>query len=327
VIPVIHTLFDGRALARHISGEFDIGVIEDCRLWRSFINDVYLLEAGGRSWWLRVHPTRWRSPQETEAEIVALLTITTSGGSVARPVARRGGGYLIEIEAPEGPRVAVLFEDAPGSVLTYFGPDGPANARRYGGAVARLHKACDGIETFSTKSPIDLDFAVILPSASLSKHLGASDQIDLARITARLTGTLQAHTELTLGFCHGDLNSSNIHFENEAAVAIDFDCCAWGWRAFELAAFARGVTWHSKPGETADTLIQAYFDGYRTHRPIAEADLEAQPAMLLAQRIWVTALHLDGADRWGSNNFGLPYAARFMDWLRAWEPMLDNASV
>jgi hypothetical protein len=57
LIPVIHTLFDAAALARHISGEFEIGVIEDCRLWRSFINDVYRLEAGGRRWWLRIHPS------------------------------------------------------------------------------------------------------------------------------------------------------------------------------------------------------------------------------------------------------------------------------
>ena len=141
----------------------------------------------------------------------------------------------------------------------------------------------------------------------------------MARLVERLSAILlAAKNNLTTGFCHGDLNCQNLHFAGETATAIDFDCCAWGWRAFELACFARGVAYLSKPGDAADSLIAAQLDGYRRHRPIAPADVAALPVMLLAQRLWVVSLHLDGAARWGAINFDRPYAARALAWLRAW---------
>jgi Ser/Thr protein kinase RdoA (MazF antagonist) len=47
-------------------------------------------------------------------------------------------------------------------------------------------------------------------------------------LTNRLSECLEAATGLTQGFCHGDLSSSNIHFEGERATVFDFDCCGWG---------------------------------------------------------------------------------------------------
>jgi len=323
MLPVRHTLFDAQGLAAQVAGAFDIGAVTDCRLWRIFINDVYQLEAAGRRWWLRLHPAGWRTRAETQSEIAAILAISEAGGAVARPVPRRGGGHLLEIEAPEGMRGAVLFEDAPGADLDFSGSDAAANARRYGAAVARLHDACDGVHALPGRPGMDLAFAVLDPAISLARHVGPEDRADLARIARRLADVLRSCGDLSMGFCHGDLNTTNIHFLGEASVAFDFDCCAWGWRAFELAAFARGVTWRSRPGDAADALVRAYHEGYRSRRPIAEGDLAVQPAMLLAQRMWVTALHLDGADRWGAIHFGRSYADRFMAWLRGWEPALD----
>jgi Ser/Thr protein kinase RdoA (MazF antagonist) len=221
-------------------------------------------------------------------------------------------------------RSAVLFEDAPGADLSFLGKDGAANARRYGAASARLHDAYDAITAFPVRS-FDLDFILTRPAAVLATFLDPDEQDELARLTERLTMIVQAASgDLTTGFCHGDLNCQNLHFAGETATAIDFDCCAWGWRAFELAGFARGVAYLAKPGDAADALIAAQIEGYRGHRPIAAADLAVLPAMLLAQRLWVVSLHLDGAARWGAINFDRPYAARALAWLRAWAPTLDT---
>ena len=193
-----------------------------------------------------------------------------------------------------------------------------ANARRYGEASARLHDACDAVTAFPTRR-FDLDFIVTRPAAVIAPFLDPAEREELARLVERLSAILlAAKSELTTGFCHGDLNCQNLHFAGETATAIDFDCCAWGWRAFELAGFARGVAYLSKPGDAGDSLIAAQLDGYRRHRPIAPADLAALPVMLLAQRLWVVSLHLDGAARWGAINFDRPYAARALAWLRAW---------
>lgn len=327
VISAIHSLPDPAALALHLAGQFDIGPIVDCRLWRSFINDVYRLEAGGRTWWLRIHPFGWRTPPETEAEVRAILAIAAVGGSAARPVVLRRGGYLVDIPMPEGVRTAVLFEDAPGADLNYYGPDNQENARRYGVAVATLHLACDVVQESPVRKPFDLDAVVIQPSIEVGRHICPKDRASFARLTDALAGVLSGRDDLAVGFCHGDLNNSNVHFQGDLATAFDFDCCAWGWRAFELAAFARGVTWHGGPGEVTDKLVRAFFNGYQALRPLATADIEVQPAMLLAQRLWVTSLHLKATYRLGSFGFGEAYLARFTKWLHDWDERLLAPSV
>jgi Ser/Thr protein kinase RdoA (MazF antagonist) len=274
-----------------------------------------------------VHPAGWRSRAETEGEVEAVLTVARAGGAAARPMPLRTGGYVSELDAPEGPRSAVLFENAPGADLSYLGKDGATNAWRYGEASARLHDACDAVTGFSVRR-FDLDFIVTRPAAIIAPFLDPDARDELDRLAERLSAILlAAGGDLTTGFCHGDLNCQNLHFVGEAATAIDFDCCAWGWRAFELAGFARGVAYLGKPGDAADALIAAQIEGYSEHRPIAPADLAVLPAMLLAQRMWVVSLHLEGAARWGAINFDRPYAARALAWLRAWAVTLDKAPV
>lgn len=323
MIPSIQTLFDANALSRCVAAQFAIGPVTKAQLWRSFLNDVYRLEVGETYFWLRIHPVEWRSRAETNAEVTALLAIAAAGGSIAKPVPTHDGGYIMEIDAPEGVRTAVLFEDARGSELSYFGAEGAANARRYGEVVAKLHDACELVLDLPGRELIDLAYTVVKPSASLAQHVNEVDRTDFFRISERLITILDGYQGLTQGFCHGDLNSGNIHFKDYSAITIDFDCCGWGWRAFELAAFGRGVSWFSGPTEDVDVLIRAYVEGYSKWRPIDEQDLEVLPAMLLASRIWVTALHLDGADRWGASNYGKPYISRFMNWLRQWEKRLE----
>ena len=324
MFPIHHSLLDADALGAHVAEAFEVGAVDDCRFWRSFINDVYRLDAGGRRWWLRVHPAGWRTRAETEGEVTAILALVAAGGLAARPMPLRKGGYVSELDAPEGPRSSVLFEDAPGADLSFLGNDGVANARRYGAASARLHDACDAVNTFPVRR-FNLDFIVTQPATVIAPFLEPAERDELVGLTERLGISLLAQSgSLTAGFCHGDLNCQNLHFAGEVATAIDFDCCAWGWRAFELAGFARGVAYLSRPGDAADALITAQLEGYRCQRPIAQADLAVLPAMLLAQRLWVVSLHLEGAARWGAINFDRPYAARCMAWLRAWAPTLDE---
>jgi Ser/Thr protein kinase RdoA (MazF antagonist) len=319
MIPSAHTILSAEALCRYAEREFAIGAVERGQLWRTFVNDVYRLSAQGKYYWLRIHPFGWRTPSETEAEIDALLAVSAAGGMLALPVARRNGGYLARISAPEGVRTGVLFHDAPGCDLQFSGPAGPTNARRYGEAVGRLHLACDAVQALPQRARIDLNLCVSRPAQMLLAHLDEPDRTALETATDRLAATLQAFTSLSCGFCHGDLNSSNIQFSSTVAVAIDFDCCGWGWRAFEVAAFARGITWFRTPGADSDALIRSFFEGYFRHKTLARQDIEAQPAMLLAQRLWVTALHLQNAGRWGASHYGPAYTSSFMRWLQTWQ--------
>jgi len=325
IIPASHSLLDAKALGLLVERSFEIGAVRDCRLWRSFLNDVFRVQVGNQSWWLRVHPIDWRTREQTQIEVDAVTALRQDGAAVAAAISGRSGNRLLTIEAPEGIRTAVLFEDAAGLELDYFGPDGLRNATRYGRATAELHDACDRITMDQAYESIDLASTVLRPCELVAAYLNQSDRDDLERICARMIDHIDQYEALTSAFCHGDLNGSNIHFDLEAATVFDFDCCGWGWRTFELAAFARGVTWYGGPGATTQSLCKAFLEGYRSRRPLTDEDLALQPTMLLAQRLWVTALHLKSAVRLGSFYFGNDYAAKFVRWLRAWETTLSAA--
>ena len=161
-----------------------------------------------------------------------------------------------------------------------------------------------------------------MPPPPLTSKL--RDRDDFVRLCARVQQRVVGEQGLTLAFCHGDLNGSNIHFEQDRPAVIDFDCCGWGWLSSDIAAFARGVTLRSFPSAAISALIRAFLQGYEVERRISSADRDALPAFLLLQRIWVSSLHLDGHHRWGNIRYGAEYAKRLVHWLRAWEPVLDG---
>jgi Ser/Thr protein kinase RdoA (MazF antagonist) len=324
VIRAAHSIFNTEALLVAVNSLFDSIQFDECLFYRSFINDTYRLACAGRPYYLRVSQADWRSKPQIEAELKVIESVARAGVSVARAVPTRVGGCVFDLAAPEALRYAVLFHEAPGAELGYGGPDGPQNARRYGEAVGRFHRA-----TASSQAPVDrpaLDAVSMLdtPERIISSRLPASERSYFAQLCDRLRNRIFQASNLSLGLCHGDLNCSNIHFEGSRATIIDFDCCGWGWVANDIAAFARGVSLHRGPSVEANALISSFLQGYRGEMRIAEQDASTLPAFLLIQRIWMASLHLDGHHRWGYGHFGPSYAMRLINWLRSWEPALDR---
>jgi Ser/Thr protein kinase RdoA (MazF antagonist) len=148
------------------------------------------------------------------------------------------------------------------------------------------------------------------------------DRDDLTRIGGRLMTALSS-APLTFGFARGDLNSSNILFRDGGETVIDVDCCGWGYRAYDIAAFARGVTLTRMRGPEASALISTQLAGYVEVSPILPADAAAIPAFLLVQRLWMASLHYERQHRFGVASFGPNYTARLIAWLSAWKNVLD----
>jgi Ser/Thr protein kinase RdoA (MazF antagonist) len=325
MVRAAHSLFDTEALRQGLAGVFQgLPTFDACRFFRSFINDTYQLEAAGRLYYLRVYQAGWRTAAQAASEMAIIEATAARGGSVARPVPRSDGGFVLELEAPEAIRPAVLFHEAAGADLVFAGEGAAARARLYGRTAATLHGAMDALPAFADR-PGWLRSAVLdHPVEVIGRVMDATSRAALERVAERLDQVLSDPPELTLAMCHGDLNTSNLHFVGESGVAIDFDCAAWGWRANDISGFARGVTLARLPGEAATALIGGFLSGYQSVRAIPPADYNALPAFLLIQRIWIVSLHLEGRDRWGLNNFGPAYVQRFSDWLAAWASILDE---
>lgn len=327
IVRSAHSMLHPDDLCEAVKDRFGFHGPLSCRLQRSFINDVYRLDGHGHSWFLRISPAGWRSLVEVEAELSFVQALDAMGAPVIEPVALAGSTErACIVEAPEGPRVAALFKAAEG-VEPIFGnePDALAFARRYGKVCAALHASADKLPPIRHRPAMDADVMLHEPLATIMEHVsGPEDRQFLTGIGDRL-GAAIAWTGLTNGFAHGDLNSSNILFRHDGETIIDFDCCGWGYRANDIAAFARGVTLARLPGPDASNLISAYLSGYSEITQIQEIDRDALPAFLIVQRLWVASLHFERRDRFGLTSFGPAYAARLMVWLKAWASILDVA--
>src|SRR5918912_866464 len=141
-IEVAHSLPTGAAIARVAAEGYDLG--SAVRAWAISrgLTDHYAVEAGGRRYVLRLYPTHWRTRADVLFELDFIRHAAARGVPVAAPLPRRDGGWLTEVDAPEGPRLAVLFVHAAGDEWVPR-HEREAHAAAYGEAAARLHNACD----------------------------------------------------------------------------------------------------------------------------------------------------------------------------------------
>jgi Ser/Thr protein kinase RdoA (MazF antagonist) len=78
------------------------------------LNDIYRCSNGNLSFFFKIYARKDIDKDAIEAEIEIVNHLRQSGLSVAYPIARRNGSYLLPIETPEGIRFGVLFSEAEG---------------------------------------------------------------------------------------------------------------------------------------------------------------------------------------------------------------------
>ena len=117
------------------------------------------------------------------------------------------------MDAPEGPRLAVLFVHAAGDEWVP-GHEGEAHAAAYGEAAARLHNACDDFASDQPRFELDLVHLLDRPLATFEPFLRDRPDDDryLRALVALLRGRVEAAaSDLRWQACHGDLHGGNTH--------------------------------------------------------------------------------------------------------------------
>ena len=313
--PVTYSTLSTAALATWLEAHYQLGAVTACRFLHRGLNDSYLVEAARGRYVLRVYRADWRTADEIGYEIAVLEHLGRKGVAVALPARGRGGAAIGWLTAPEGRRAAVLFTHAPGRELNGSTED----SRRYGRAVASAHAATDDFKTGHARFALDLDHLLTEPLAVIRPFL-RHRPTDLDRIETLVAGlirrleALPAH-EMDRGFCHGDFHGDNAHIDDTVVTFFDFDCCGPGWRAYDIAVFR----WRWGDDETGDARWTAFLEGYRSLRPIGEADLAAVPLFVAARAIWLRGLHAGNTADWGRSWLNDSYWDRLLKGLREWQ--------
>jgi len=313
--PVTYSTLATDALSLWLEASYRIGAVTACALLHRGLNDSYLVETAHGRYVLRVYRAGWRTPDEIAYEIAALEHLRRKAVPVALPVRRRDGAAVDWLPAPEGSRAAVLFTHAPGHEL-----DGSVeDSRRYGRAVASVHRATDDFAPGHARFSLDLDHLLTEPMAAIRPFLchRPADLDFLETLASRLAQRIAALPagEMDRGFCHGDFHGDNAHIDERAVTLFDFDCCGPGWRAYDIAVFR----WRWGDDEKGNERWAAFLEGYRSLRPIGERDLAAVPLFVAARAIWLRGLHAANTANWGRSWLNEAYWDRLLEGLREWQ--------
>lgn len=264
------------------------------------INQIYRLRRDGETWFLRVGRTGWRTRSEVEAEAAIIESLHGAGLRVAAARPRLDGSFAGEIPAPEGTRLAVLFASAPGEGVREIEP---RHCRAYGRLAAGLHNALDAQPERFDRFQLGVEHLIDEPLAAIRGRMGehTEELAYLEEVAARVRERIAALPVdgITFGLCHGDLHPGNARFdENDEPTLFDFDCCGYGWRAYDLAVFLWNSYTEGRPKRWRESRWAAFLRGYREARSVEAATLEPVPLFLVARQIWLGGLDCAGASGW-----------------------------
>jgi Ser/Thr protein kinase RdoA (MazF antagonist) len=296
--PVIRSFLDPEALSRLIEAAHGLSGVR-CRLIKGTIRDIYLVTSATGPFVLAVYRHGLRTTDEIRAELALLEHLDAAGAPVAPAVPRPGGDRLLPISAPEGDRYAVLFRFVDGSQLSKT-PE-PETVRRFGRAVALVHRLSDGVPGALARPRLDAEELIDRSLAAFAAAAGHRTDVvaylhDLAPMLRRRLADLPT-VPPAFGLIHGDVIPSNAQIEPSGdVVVLDFDFCGYGWRAYDVATYLNEVAFWTSPADAAE----AFLAGYQAVRPLAAREVTALPLLEAVRGIASLGVPAANAEVWGS---------------------------
>lgn len=304
--PVSQSILSVEALKQLVERNYALPKIVSAHFWHSGLNHSYVFKTKNQQKYVfRIYRKDWRSLEEIHFELDVLLMLDKQNISVSEPLVTTKNELLIPIDAPEGLRYGVLFSYALGSYLKY---DIKENVAAYGATAAQLHLTSKAFESEHKRFELNLKHLIDEPLELIEPFLSArrEDFSYLKDIASRLHRLFEALplSALDKGFCHGDLHGGNVHISSDSEITLfDFDCCGFGFRAYDLAVFR----WDSWLGEKHEAW-PIFIENYQNTRKLSAVDLAAIPAFVVARHFWFMGLISSNAPDWGAG-----YLNRFFD--------------
>ncbi len=318
--PVANSVLLPEALASDVVPAFGVGRVDRVRFHQGGFNDTYRVEAAnGSVYFLRVYRRGWRTREDALYELDVLDHLRRKGIPVAYPIAKPGGSFLHEVDAPEGTRFVALFALARGRELSYAEDPVPP-ARAYGNAVAAMHNALGDFASGHCRFQIDLEHLIDRPLAHVEPILSprVRDWEYFARFAEAVKHAIHAlpEAELERGVCHGDLQGYHANVDEDGVLTFyDFDGGGFGYRAYDLAVFR----WCARLQGQEDARWAPFLSAYRAVRAVGDLDLAAVPLFVCARHIWHMGVHAENAWHWGYSGLDDEYYTRRIKALRELE--------
>lgn len=290
------TVWEANVVEQAIRSSYDaqvIGHIQRASLIREGFNHNYKIEMhNGTKYVFRVYlPGKYYVKDQTNGddlkfELDLLTYLRSKGLGVAEPIVTENGSTLGSTTFEHEPRFFALFHFAKGKAWEDRWKM-PTQQQYFdlGKLIAQIHVAADEFETQHYRYHLN-DETYLLDETlnALDAQFRSHDMEDTTffrpfaeDLRAKIVPALPKRKP-TYGIIHADLHPGNIFFDDTSnqVTIIDFDHCAYGWRAYDLAPCR----------ELGNATCQAILEGYHSVRPLGAAELESFESFQTLRAIW-----------------------------------------
>jgi len=185
--PVIASTLSAKQLGDFVINRYGLDDKYQCSLFRTGMNHTYFLSNSETKYVLRVYSHNWRSKSEIIEELEFLKSLKKNNLSVSFPIEDKDGGFIQEINAPEGIRYVVLFSFAQGEKIRFMDIE---TCFRIGSLMANIHNHTENKNinrvSYNKKSLIELPYAYLqqffsdkLPEMEFIKELAEIFKIQI----------------------------------------------------------------------------------------------------------------------------------------------------
>ena len=246
------------------------------------INDIYRYTNGNLSFFFKIYARKDLEKTAVEAEIEIVNYLRRAGLSVAYPIAREDGQYLLPINMQEGTRFGVLFSEAEGTPCNSDLID-EQEIVEISRLLSEMHTLLDAIPTSPKRWELDdrlfLDHSIEI----LEDYSKSNPHIELPflkEVVKVLKEQIRDQAQVwNWGLCHGDIYTGNIHRRNDGKLTIyDFDFCGYGWRAYDVSPFLAGSFSAGVGEDVVDhrkRRLDYFLRGYKHAGGLSDAEIEA----------------------------------------------------
>lgn len=292
-----YSQFSATEIGNEIKVRYGMEELSSCRFFDNGLNDIYQIIVGEQKYYFRISLANIHERKDYEEEVQAILLFSKNGIGVAKPLPMTNGQYIWELEAPEGRRYGVLFEEAKQS--SSF--DSIKKVRLIGEHLALIHQCSDQNQLMIGRKEIDFEALREMPLYQVKQYLShrTEDYRYLVEASEQLVAYIEkkvSKASPTYGFCHGDLHSGNVHFDGVSPAIFDFDCMGVGYRAYDICIYAWNES-YGNPDYLESEEWAAFLDGYESVRKIEPNEKEVLISFMALRQIWLMGLHADVMDK------------------------------
>ncbi len=256
-----------------------------------------------------------RNPEAYRYELDLLAYLKEYKLAVPEPAKRLDGERLSVMGASanqsadpsDPPRYGALFHFFEGEEHVTWHPEvNEPIVISFGSAVAEIHRRADQFQVPYCRHHFDLQYLLDGPLQTLESILKERRSEDLSffkdyadHMRSQISGLGKGKD--TYGLIHADLHVGNILYNPDDGYCIlDFDQCAFGWRAYDVATFKYNIM-ETVPDHLTDEIWRCFLEGYNRVRSLTQAELDCLPIFANAWTLWDIGETLVLATLWGGH--------------------------